>query len=199
MWLNKLQLYFCWPSENFIALIVQLMTSCWSNSSVLPAQSIRNHSTRKMSPAASKKLMKIENLNGVQPSDAKSQTSTMFANLEGSWEQTADGQQTCLLKISSADPERLKVRVRVGNTLSCTVMKKKGVFSVGKVQSTNLLIPSYMHAKEIKLAKILAGLTGVTSNGKGSAITCKKRSEVTRPRYCTKTAKICTFERYIPF
>ena len=95
--------------------------------------------------------------------------STLHSNnlteLEGSWEQRRDDQQTCLLNIKAMGPDMLSLKVKVGNTLSCTVVRKKGVLCVGKITSTKLLIPSYMHAKETKLAKILAGLTELTDDG----------------------------------
>ena len=97
--------------------------------------------------------------------ELKSLVSKPLENLEGSWEQMKDNRPNCFLIIKSKGPGKWGVRVRVGNTLSCTVMERNGTFYVGPVTSTNLLIPSYMHDLEIKLAKLLSSLTKISLDG----------------------------------
>ena len=120
-----------------------------------------------MSPAEKENSLIInEETKSFPALGSKSLPPVTFAKLEGSWEQIKEGRPTCLLKINLKAPDRLRVSLRVGNTLSCTVVEKNGVISTGAVKSSNLLIPSYMHAMESRLGKLLAGLTGVTLDGR---------------------------------
>ena len=120
-----------------------------------------------MSPAESGNSLIISEENkGFPALGGKSPPAVTFENLEGSWEQTKEGRPTCLLNIKLKGLDRLRVSLRVGNTLSCTVVEKNGAISTGAVKSSNLLIPSYMHSMESRLGKLLAGLTGGTLDGR---------------------------------